>query len=200
VTEVPDFEALYRGESDPWQVASSFYEQRKLGLVLAALSRQRYRRAWDPAAGTGHLADRLAVRCDQVLATDLVPTAVRLAATTCAERPNVTLRRWAFPGDGRPDAESGFDLVVLSEFLYYLPAEQRAAIAGLLDEVTAPEAEVLSLHWRQQPHDAWLSGVAVQQELAEALQSTGWRLRYRIEDIGFDLAGWRRGEDDADDR
>ena len=37
--KVPDFEALYRRDADPWQVASSFYEQRKLELVLAALSR-----------------------------------------------------------------------------------------------------------------------------------------------------------------
>ena len=35
--KVPDFEALYRRDADPWRVASSFYEQRKLDLVLAVL-------------------------------------------------------------------------------------------------------------------------------------------------------------------
>ncbi len=34
---VPDFEALYVRDPDPWQVGSSWYEQRKLSIVLASL-------------------------------------------------------------------------------------------------------------------------------------------------------------------
>ena len=195
---VPDFEALYQGQPDPWEVGSSFYEQRKLDLVLAALSRPRFGRAWDPACGTGHLAARLASRCDSVLATDLVPTAVRLAEGVCAGHDNVRLRQWAFPQDGDPEPATPFDLLVLSEFLYYLDADQRAAVGLLIDRVMAPQAEVLAVHWRPEPHDAWLSGAAVQRELADVLREQGWRLTYRIEDVEFDLAGWRRGPDGDD--
>ena len=199
MTQVPDFEALYREQPDPWSVATSFYEQRKLELVLAALTRRRYRNAWDPASGTGHLAARLAERCATVLATDGAEEAVRLSRTTCAELENVTLQPWRFPADGTP-AAGPFDLVVLSEFLYYLPADERAQIAALLDRVSAGESEVLAVHWRPQPHDAWLSGAAVQAELAAALAAGGWRLVYRIEDVEFDLAGWRRGAEEDEDQ
>jgi hypothetical protein len=51
VIKVPDFDALYRASSDPWAVSSSFYEQRKLDLVLGVLALPRYARAWDPARG-----------------------------------------------------------------------------------------------------------------------------------------------------
>lgn len=195
--KVPDFEALYRAESDPWQVASSFYEQRKLALVLAALRRPSYANAWDPACGTGHLAARLALRCDAVLATDRAAAAVELAEQPCRGLDNVRVEQWAFPQDGEPQP-GGFDLVVLSEFLYYLDGDERAAIGPLLDRVTAAQAEVLAVHWRPEPHDAWLSGAAVQQELADTLSAQGWRLVYRVEDIEFDLAGWHRGADDGD--
>ncbi len=190
--EVPDFEALYRERPDPWQVGSSFYEQRKLGVVLAALGRPRYRAGWDPACGTGHLAAGLAERCDTVLATDVAETAVRLAAVTCAESPNVTLRPWRFPVDGSPPSTGPFDLVVLSEFLYYLGDDERAEIGSLVDAATTADAELLAVHWRPEPHDAWLSGAAVQQELARTLTDRGWRSSYRFEDEEFVLAGWRR--------
>ena len=51
--KVPDFDPLYRANSDPWAVSSSFYEQRKLDLVLGVLALPRYARAWDPACGYG---------------------------------------------------------------------------------------------------------------------------------------------------
>ena len=196
---VPDFDALYRDEGDPWRVGSSFYEQRKLDLLVAALSRSRYGSAWDPACGTGHLAARLASRCDAVLATDSSLAAVRLAEATCASHDNVRLERRAFPQDGQPDPRRRVDLLVLSEFLYYLDTDERAAIGPLIDKVTAPRAEIQAVHWRHEPHDAWLSGVAVQQELADTLAGQGWRLVYRIEDLEFDLAGWRRGADGDDE-
>ena len=85
MVNVPDFDTLYRADPDPWQVASSFYEQRKRAVVLASLTRARYRSAWDPGCGTGELAVHLATRADSVLATDISGEAVRLTAARCAE-------------------------------------------------------------------------------------------------------------------
>ena len=39
MVNVPDFDTLYRDDPDPWQVASSFYEQRKRAVLLASLTR-----------------------------------------------------------------------------------------------------------------------------------------------------------------
>ena len=60
MVKVPDFDALYEADPDPFQVRSSFYEQRKIGLVLDCLTKPTYAAAWDPACGVGELAARLA--------------------------------------------------------------------------------------------------------------------------------------------
>ena len=89
MTEIPDFDALYRAEPDPWSVRTSHDEQRKLSIILACLSRPRYEAAWDPSCGVGELAFRLADRAARVLATDASAEAVALTRQRCADRPCV---------------------------------------------------------------------------------------------------------------
>ena len=189
----PDFEALYRRDADPWQVASSFYEQRKLELVLAALSRPGYERAWDPACGTGHLAARLSSRTREVLATDAAAASVKITQRTCAGLTNVVIRQAEVPRGGPPEG-GRFDIVVVSEFLYYLNDADRSGLLDLIDEVAAPRAEVLGVHWRHHAGDAWLSGAAVQTELRDGFRQRGWRDGVRIEDPDFVLHSLRRGD------
>ena len=180
MTAVPDFEALYRGEPDPWRVGSSFYEQRKLALVLGALSRPEYEHAWDPASGTGHLAARLAARCHRVLATDGAAEAVKITRQTCAGLDNVIVRRLALPEIASAAAAGPFDLVVVSEFLYYLTI----LIARRRWRIRARDAfgsRDVAVHWRQHPHDAWLSGAAVQAEMSETLLGHGGKPGVRLE-------------------
>ena len=195
MTAVPDFEALYRGEPDPWRVGSSFYEQRKLGLVLGTLSRPRYEHVWDPASGTGHLAARLAARCHRVLATDGSAEAVKITRQACAGLDNVVVERLLLP-EVESAAEAGpFDLVVVSEFLYYLTEHDRAAALAGFEHVAGVGAELLAVHWRQHPHDAWLSGAAVQAEMFETLLGHGWQPGVRLEDPEFVLNSWHRRPD-----
>jgi SAM-dependent methyltransferase len=185
VSQPPDFETLYRANHDPWRVGSSRYERRKLEIVLACLSRPRYRLAWDPACGTGHLAVRLAERCDQVLASDESETAVALTASECRGLDNVTcrvLRLPTIPADvGAPD------LIVLSEFFYYLADAARAKTIALLDRVAATHCELLAVHWRHVPSDAWLGGAGAQQEIVTRLASLGWTQRVHHDDEEFIL-------------
>ena len=192
MTVVPDFEALYRGEPDPWRVGSSFYEQRKLALVLGALSRPRYEHAWDPASGTGHLAARLAARCRSVLATDGAAEAVKITQQACAGLDNVIVGKLALPEVETAAASGPFDLVVVSEFLYYLTDRDRAAALAGFEDLTGSGAELVAVHWRRHPHDAWLSGAAVQAEMSETLLGHGWQLGVRLEDPEFVLNSWHR--------
>jgi SAM-dependent methyltransferase len=184
VVEVPDFDAVYRRDPDPWRVASSPYEQRKLEVVLACLGRPTYQLGWDTACGTGHLARRLADRCERVLATDASPVAVELTSTTCADAPGVRVAALRLPAArGEVTAAelvpppAAPDLVVLSEFLYYLDAAGRAATLELVDRTAAARAEVLAVHWRHRPDDAWLSGADTQTEILRALTKRGWTRR-----------------------
>ena len=180
----PDFEAMYRSNPDPWKVRTSFYEQRKLAIVLSCLNAPRYGSAWDPACGVGELAARLAPRTDRLLATDASPQAAELTARHCRDLPQVSVRCWALP-DPPPEPWRDLDLVVLSEFVYYLSAPDRAATLRIVDEVTGPEAELVLVHWRYKPHDAWLSGEDVQSEIIETMAGFGWRHHLQHDDRDF---------------
>lgn len=189
LTEVPDFDSVYRADPDPWRVRSSFYERRKLEVVLAGLSAEHYHRAWDPASGVGELAARLADRATEVLATDASVEAVRLTRLRCADLPSVEVR--ALPLPATPGAEP-YDLVAVCEFLYYLDREDRQAALALIDSLTTADAELISVHWRHKPHDAWLSGADTQTEIGAFLRGRGWQPIVHHDDRDFVLDSFRR--------
>ncbi|MGI8717166.1 MAG: class I SAM-dependent methyltransferase [Lapillicoccus sp.] len=189
----PDFDALYRRNEDPWAVRTSWYERRKLAVVVASLQRERYTSAWDPACGTGDLALALRGRCDRVAASDVSARAVAMTRELTRDAPGVQTFRHALPAPPEP-LNGPVELVVLGEFLYYLPPADRTATYRLVDRVAAPTAEVLSVHWRHHPHDAWLSGEQVTAELDGCLRATGWSAAVRHTDLGFVLASWVRGD------
>ncbi|MGJ3510007.1 hypothetical protein [Enemella sp. A6] len=180
---MPDFDQLYRTDPDPFRVGSSWYEQRKIEVVLACLPRQRYRLGWDAAAGTGHLAARLTERCDRVIATDASASAAALGDPRFAAS-----FRSALPA--LPPEAGGADLVVVSEVLYYLPAGGRAATLVML---AAMSADVVCVQWRHLPHDAYLSGAEAQAEFEEALAAAGHQQLVRHDEPDFLLSIHRAG-------
>ncbi|MGI9156122.1 MAG: class I SAM-dependent methyltransferase [Marmoricola sp.] len=187
VTGAADFEALYRRDSDPFRVATSWYERRKEQILLAGLTRARYRLAWDCATGTGQLAHRLAACCDDVLATDASPTAVELASALTAGQPRVRCGVSALPEI--PAECQAADLTIVAEVLYYLPQRARAAAIGALVDQSG---ELVSVHWRHHPHDGHVSGTEVTDELGVALVEHGWGAALRHDDVDFVLAAWTR--------
>lgn len=191
MVETPDFESLYRGDRDPWRVASSPYEQRKQGVLLASLGSARYASAWDPFCGTGELVRRLAARCTLVRASDASAAAVQITRERCADRPNVAVSRLALPADpgftGAPP-----DLVVLAESLYYLDGDGRRRTLALVSRLAAGTAEVMSLHWRHRAEDAWLSGADMQREIVDGLTAAGWAATVHHEEPDFVLDAFRR--------
>lgn len=136
----------YAGAEDPWGFDERWYEQRKYALTLAALPRARYRHAFEPGCSIGALTERLAERCDRVLACDLVPAAVERAARRLAGVPGVSVRQW----DARtPWPDAGFDLVVVSEVLYYLAEDDARAFCRRLIDHLADDGQVVAVHWRR---------------------------------------------------
>ena len=111
------FDAMYAGSRDPWSLSTRWYERRKHALTVAALTRDRYRSAFEPGCSVGALTSLLAPRCDRLLATDRVREAVLTARDRLGDRPGLRIERGTVP-DGWPDGR--FDLVVLSEVGYYL--------------------------------------------------------------------------------
>lgn len=185
--QVPDFDARYRADPDPWGVASDWYERRKRAVLLASLPRERYRRAWDAACGNGVLAHDLDDRCAEILASDASPRAVELAGVRCASAPHVQVAQIALPDDPLPSDNEPFDLVVLSEVLYYLEESDRSATLRVVDQAAAGDAQVVVVHWRHWPDDTATSGAVANEEALATLGRLGWSGIVHHDDADFVL-------------
>lgn len=148
------FAGIYASDGDPWGFTTSAYERDKYAATLAALPRPRYRSAFEPACSIGVLTRALAERCDSLLASDLVGAALDAARARCAACPWVTVRQGAMPAQW---PEGRFDLIVLSEFLYFLDRDDLAALVAKVSEAIEPGGDIVLVHWLG-PTDYPLSG------------------------------------------
>jgi len=138
------FEEIYSGDDDPWKFASSWYERRKYDLTLAALPRQRYRRAFEPGCSIGVLSEGLARRCDELVSMELMPRIAECADARLMPYPNAVVQRGAVP-EVWPAGR--FDLIVLSEISYYLTDEGLERTLELMAESLLPGGEVVGVHY-----------------------------------------------------
>lgn len=139
------FERLYASHPDPWGFETRWYERRKYALTLAALPRERYACAFEPGCSHGVLTEKLAGRCERLVATELVPAVAARARARVRGADHVRVLDLAIP-DQWPDGE--FDLAVMSEVLYYLTAEGLDGTLARLDGCLLPGAHVVAVHWR----------------------------------------------------
>lgn len=137
------FEALYARDPDPWRFASSDYERDKYTATLSAL-RPRYRHALEVGCSIGVLTALLAPRCDALLALDVSDRALTMARERCAAIPGIAFARMAVPGDWPP---GDFDLILLSEVLYYLSPSDLAALARRVAGALVPGGDCVLVHW-----------------------------------------------------
>ncbi len=138
------FDELYRDAADPWSFDTSAYEARKRAITLASLTRERYRRGFEPGCSIGTLTARLADRCDALLAADVSALAVARTRERLTDRPHVHVDRLEVPLEW---PEGAFDLIVVSELGYFLAA---AELDSLLDHAIAslePGGDLIAVHW-----------------------------------------------------
>ena len=138
------FEALYASDPDPWRFASSDYERDKYAATLAALPKQLYRSGLEVGCSIGVLTAMLASRCRRLLALDVADEALAQARERCRALPQVTLARLQIP-DETPSGS--FDLIVLSEVVYYFDREDVRHLARYLNRALEPGGDLLLVHW-----------------------------------------------------
>jgi SAM-dependent methyltransferase len=181
------FEGLYRAEADPWGFATSAYELAKYDATLAALGAERSQRALEVGCAIGVLTARLAAVCDHLLAVDVSDTALKAAASRCAGLTNVELKRMALPAEA-PDGP--FDLIVLSEVVYYWEDADLVRMGDLLRRVVRPGGRVLLVHWTGETDYPQTADGAVQRLAQAARSDFSVALAERTDDYRLDL--WRR--------
>ncbi|GAC1318011.1 MAG: SAM-dependent methyltransferase [Acidimicrobiales bacterium] len=138
------FDDLYRSDPDPWGFETRWYEARKYAITVACLPRARYGTAFEAGCANGVLSERLAGRCDHLVAADASETAVGRARSRLEPLDNVEVRQLLLP-DQWPGGQ--FDLVVLSEVLYYLDESELAQLLDKAVGTMGPHGEMVAVHW-----------------------------------------------------
>ncbi len=182
------FDALYRASQDPWGARTRWYERRKRAMLLASLPYERYGHAYEAGCGNGHVSVELAPRCTRLLASDASPDAVALATMAVASHRNVSVERHRLPEDWPARA---FDLIVLSELLYFIDANGRDRIAASARDSAGRSGTVIACDWRD-PIDGYdLRGEEAHRHFERALRLP--RLFEYVDD-DFVLTAWSADE------
>jgi SAM-dependent methyltransferase len=160
------FDALFSADDDPWRYRSRWYEERKRALTLACLPERRWRHGFEPACANGELSALLATRCERLLVCDGAATAVALSRARLAGQAHVEVRHASVPQQWPAEP---FDLIVLSEFVYYLEPDAVDALAARALKSLHAGGAVIACHWRRPIDDGFFSGDAVHTRLDAAL-------------------------------
>ena len=120
---------MYEDDADPWEFATSGYEQRKYSLTTASPPGAHYSSAFEPGCSIGVLTERLASRCDRMLSTDVVSAASSRPGGASSDQPRVVTEARAIPEEW---PEGTFDLIVLSEIAYYFDEPDLGHILSLV--------------------------------------------------------------------
>ena len=141
----PDyFESLYATDPDPWSFAESEYERKKYATTVGVLSGREIKSAFEVGCSIGILTSRLAHYCRSLLSVDVAEQALEQARRNCEKSANVRFNRLEIPREWPGDK---FDLIVLSEVLYYFCAEDIRQIAFKTLSTLAPGGLALLVHW-----------------------------------------------------
>lgn len=157
------FADVYAANDDPWDFTTSEYEAKKYDATLKALSRERYENAFEIGCSIGILTEKLAAKCEKILAVDVSEKALAQAGKRCENLRKIEFQKMSVPQEF-PDAT--FDLILISEVGYYLaPADWQTAMEKIfahLDE----NGQIALVHWLPPVHDYPQTGDEVHDSFA----------------------------------
>lgn len=137
------FEAMFRIDVDPWNYATSPFEAFKRRGLLQACGDRCRGRVLELACANGQTSLALEPRALRLLAIDGSPTAVNEVRRRTRGLGRVAVRTAVLPGD-MPNGP--FDLIVVSELLYYLAPNALRVLLPRIASAAAPGGRVVLLH------------------------------------------------------
>ena len=133
------FDDLWR-EGDPWSFESAEFDRGKYDRQIELVADRRYGRALEIGCGAGAFTRKLAAVADAVVAIDVAPAAIARARDAVPAGSVEFMVANAMEFD--PAAQGPWDLIVLSETVYYLgwlyPFFDVAWLARRLFDATVP--------------------------------------------------------------
>jgi trans-aconitate methyltransferase len=138
------FDRLYAADPDPWRFQTSAYERAKYAVTLAALPQRRFSSGLEIGCSIGVLTRQLAPYCTRLLGVDVSAAPLLQARRACAGQPHVSFRQAQIPHDWPPGR---YDLVLLSEVLYFLGPDNIPLTARCLQQSLRPGGAVVLVNW-----------------------------------------------------
>jgi 2-polyprenyl-3-methyl-5-hydroxy-6-metoxy-1,4-benzoquinol methylase len=169
------FQRLYDASPDPWRFGSSKYEQAKYRRTVASLSSRRFRSGFEAGCSVGVLTRMLATHCDTLFAVDIVEAPLQAARSACADQSWVRFAQMQIPGQW-PTAT--FDLIVLSEVLYFLSPADVARAADRVIDTLEPGGIVLLVNWRGRSSDPCTGDEAAEVFINRSLRALSLETHY----------------------
>ncbi|ANF81769.1 methyltransferase [Acinetobacter sp. NCu2D-2] len=179
------FDELYQeNDGDPWQYEHRWYEARKRAMALALLPQQYYRYALEIGCSTGVFSEQLAHRCEKLDVLDAHPKAIEHARHRLKSLNHVQILQAEIPQE-LPAQK--YDLIVLSEVLYYLNSKSVAQVIDWLKVSLQPNGCIVACHWIHPIGHFEFTGVDVHEHLINALP---YRHYAHVEDMDFKMDLW----------
>jgi cyclopropane fatty-acyl-phospholipid synthase-like methyltransferase len=175
---------LYESNPDPWGFTDDPYERAKYQHSIEALGNpNRFLAGLEVGCSIGVLTHLLGPRCETLLGVDLLDQPLRLAAERCADQPWVSFRRMQVP-DEWPNQR--FDLIVLSEVLYFLSPEDIDRLVHRVTSSLLPGARVLLVNWLGESDDPMTGDAAAERFITTGasdltVTEQARRPRYRLD-------------------
>lgn len=184
---VEHFERLARESEDPWDYATSAYEQRKYRRTLEYLP-EPAGRTLELGCSIGVFTAMLAPRTSHLVAVDFSPTALARARARLDGDDRVELRRRRLP----EEMPAGpFDTIVCAEILYYWSAPLVRVGLRRMEAALAPGGRLIAVHWRHPDRRRELTGDDVH-AIIDAETRLATEARYATPDYLLDrrVARW----------
>jgi SAM-dependent methyltransferase len=184
---VEHFERLARESEDPWDYATSTYEQRKYRRTLDYLP-ERTGRTLELGCSVGVFTAMLAMRTSELVAVDFSPTALERARRRLQDADHVELLCRRLPEE-MPDGP--FDTIVCGEILYYWSADLVRLGLRRMEAALAPGGTLVTIHWRHPDRRRELTGDDVH-AIIDAETRLGSEARFETADYLLDrrVARW----------
>ena len=166
IIDIAGFEAKFQENPDPWNYGSSRFEAFKRQILLQACGTRQYGRGLELACANGETSLLLARKCLSLLAVDGSVSAVAEAKRRTAGLRHVVITEAALPQDM---PRGPFDLIVISELLYYLKSRDLDAVLRRSIAALAPGGRLVVLHHTIYFDDVAIPPAAAQQRAVELL-------------------------------
>jgi len=112
------FDELWK-RGDPWELETSDFERKRYARLIAMLDQSKYARILEIGCGAGAFTRLLAPMAQRLIALDVSSRAIAAARAAQGSFKEVEFRV-ANVMDYDPKAEGPWDLIVMSETVYYL--------------------------------------------------------------------------------